>query len=333
MHEARYWKKKNNVVKCYLCPRNCTILPDKIGFCRVRKNIDGVLYSLVYGRPAASHVDPVEKKPFFHFKPGTKAYSIGTFGCIMRCDFCCNWDMSQSGFIKERSLDMPPERVVENAISNGCDGIAYTYNEPTIFHEYAYDTAKIARKKGLYNVFVTCGVISEEPVEDFKYLDAAVIDFKGFSDSFYSNIVNAKLEWVINSLEYYAEQNIHLEVSNLIVPGYNDSMDEFTDWCNLIMNTCGEDTPVHIIRFFPTYKMNNVMPTPIDTIEKMKNKAESLGLKYVYMGNVPGGDANNTYCPECGELVLERTGMNLAKNNLTKNNKCPECGKEVLVVG
>lgn len=330
MELARYWTAKESYAKCHLCPRTCLIAKDKVGFCGVRKNIDGKLYALSYGHPVAINLDPIEKKPFYHFHPGTTAFSYGTFGCNFRCKFCCNWDISQAK-IETPESELKPAELVFSAIQAGAQGIAHTYNEPTIFFEYAYDIAKLSKPKGIYNVFVTNGYSMEKPLKDIKpYLDAAVIDFKGNNEKFYREFSMADVEEVKKGALRYKKLGIHIEITNLVVPGHNDNFEELREQIKWIYKKFGKDTPYHLLRFFPTAKMPKPQATDIKTLECIYNIAKEEGLNYVYIGNIDS-KYNNTYCPKCNELLIERSFMHTTKISI-KNGKCPKCGIKIPIV-
>ena len=333
MYLARYWKKEGEFIRCELCPRRCIIPEGKVGFCRVRKNIGGKLYSLVYGKPSSIGIDPIEKKPFYHFYPGTKTLSFATVGCNFRCKFCCNWEISQAEVNILPQKEVLPKEIVEMAEKEKVQGIAYTYIEPTIFFEYAFDTAKIAKPKGFYNVFVTNGYAMERPLNDIKpYLDAVVIDFKGNNEKFYREYSSAELEEVKRGVLKYKKIGVHIEITNLIVPGLNDNLDELREFANWIKEKLGKDTPYHILRYFPTYKMQTPPPTPVEILKKVYDVSKEEGLNYVYIGNIEETKYNNTYCPTCGELLIERQFMQTTKINLTKDNRCPKCGTKIPIV-
>ena len=327
MKEASYYQKiEGGFVKCLLCPRNCTIPKGKSGFCNVRKNISGILYSLSYGNPIALNSDPIEKKPFFHFLPGSSAFSIGTFGCNLSCLNCQNWEMSR-GIPKERDLGISPKEIVSLAVENRCKTISFTYNEPTVFFEYALDIAKLAKKSGLRTSFVSNGYINEKPLlEISKYLDADNVDLKGFLPGFYRKVCSAELNPVLNSLLLLKKKRVHLEITNLIIPGLNDNMEDIERMCIWIKENLGRDVPLHFSRFFPMYKMENIQETPIKTLERAYSAAKKY-LDYVYVGNVAIGK-ENTFCPNCKKMLIERFGFSVAKNSI-KDGKCGFCGREI----
>ncbi|MFH1406812.1 MAG: AmmeMemoRadiSam system radical SAM enzyme, partial [Candidatus Omnitrophota bacterium] len=315
---ARYWKPlENKLVQCLLCPRTCTIPPGKTGVCGVRKNIDGTLYTLVYGLPCAVHMDPIEKKPMFHMLPGTQILSIATAGCNLRCIFCQNWEISQALPQETQNVDLPPQDVIALAKKYNSPSVAFTYTEPTVFFEYMIDTAKLAKENGIKTVMHSCGYINEEPLRELcKYLDGANVDLKGFSDEFYKKIGNGKLEPVLNSLKTLKRQGVWLEITNLIMPAMNDDPKMIRSMCKWIVENLGPDVPLHFSRFYPAHKLTNLAATPIKTLEDAQKIAKQEGLKYVYIGNVPGHSGENTYCPRCYRLLIERVGYFVKENNI-----------------
>lgn len=326
-----FYKTEAGKVRCNLCNHHCLISDGKRGLCGVRENTKGKLMSLVYGKLIAENVDPIEKKPLYHFQPGSLSYSIATVGCNFRCDFCQNWEISQrgknGGEVVGRSV--MPEEVVESALNTGCKSIAYTYTEPTVFFEYAYDTSMLAVEKKLKNVFVSNGYTTIEALEKIKpYLHANNVDLKSFSDKFYREVCGARLEPVLETLKWHVKNKIWLEVTTLLVPGKNDSKEELTQIAEFIKNELAEWVPWHVSRFYPHYKMNDKPPTPIDSIHKAYKIGKEAGLKYVYTGNVQHENAENTYCPKCNELLIERLGFNVTKNRI-KEGKCPKCDNSI----
>lgn len=333
MKKAMLWEKaENNKVQCKLCAHSCLIQPESRGVCRVRVNQNGTLYTLAYGKAIAANVDPIEKKPLYHFLPGTRAFSIATAGCNFRCDFCQNWRISQ--FFKDSARgktfpgrDLPPKQIVQKALENDCVSIAYTYTEPTIFFEYAYDTAKIAQEHGLKNIFVTNGYQTPQTIEKMTGLiDAANIDLKSFRSDYYRKVCGATLQPVLDSIEQMHKKGIWVEVTTLVVPEQNDSEEELTDIAQFIAGV-DKNIPWHISRFHPAAKMANSHPTPITTLERAADIGKEAGLKFVYLGNIPGHDLENTTCPNCGELIISRRGYSIT--NQLKNNKCPHCNTTI----
>jgi len=325
-----YEKLDDQYVHCNLCAHRCTIKPDRRGICGVRENKDGVLYSLVYGTLIAEHIDPIEKKPFFHIYPASKSYSIATVGCNLNCDFCQNHEISQMPRSTRMIMgdDLMPAEIVARAKKSGAKTIAYTYTEPTIYFELAYDTAKIAVENGLKNVFVTNGFMTAEAIEMMApYLTAANVDLKSFRDEFYKKRCGARLNPVLESLRKMKEMGIWVEITTLLIPTLNDSDEELKDIAQFIAGL-GVETPWHISRFHPQFKMLNVPVTPLSSLHRAVEIGKQSGLKYVYSGNVPGNDGENTKCFNCGNLLIERYGFKIVSINLT-GNKCSKCGTEL----
>jgi pyruvate formate lyase activating enzyme len=328
---ASYWQKvKDNTVQCVLCPRKCVLSNGRRGVCTVRVNKDGVLYTLGYGNPVAVHIDPIEKKPFFNVMPGERAFSIAVAGCNMCCLFCQNWQISQAKPDEVTAYDMPPETVVSEAKKSGCNFIVYTYTEPTVFYEYMLDISKLAGSKGLKNGMHTCGYINHDPlVELLKYMDAVNVDLKGFSEEFYRKMgAFAQLQPVLDTLKTVKKQGVWLEITNLIIPGLNDDPKEIKAMCEWIRENLGPDTPVHFSRFMPSFKLQNLPPTPVSKLEEAYKIAQDSGLNYVYIGNVPGHAGENTYCPQCKKLIVGRIGYRVTENNIS-DGKCKFCGKAI----
>ena len=329
-----YEKLSDDRVRCHLCVHRCTIAGGKKGICRVRENRGGTLYTLVYGRTIARHVDPVEKKPLFHFYPGTTAYSIATPGCNFRCRWCQNWEISQMP--REQHLiageKVSPEQVVAAAQRAGCRSIAYTYTEPTVFFETAYDTARLAHEAGLANIYVTNGYMTEGMLETFHpYLDAANVDLKAFRDKTYEKFVGARLQPVLDNLKVMKRLGMWLEVTTLVIPGINDDPAELQDAASFVAQELGVETPWHISRFFPAYEMTDVSPTPVSTLRRAREIGLEVGLKYIYIGNVPDDGNQDTTCPECGGVVTRRHGF--AVTNRIRNGRCPDCGASIAGIG
>jgi len=335
MKEAMLYEQlSENRVKCNLCGRLCLIPEGKVGFCLVRRNEGGRLYSLVYGKACSACVDPIGKKPLSHFHPGALVMSIATVGCNFRCRFCDNWVISQEKKIK--GYDFPPERVVESTKENGCHGISYTYTEPTIFFEYAYDTAVLARKEGLFNTFVTNGYMTSEAVKTIApFLDAATVDFKGAGEpEFYKKFSGVpSVEPIYESLKEMRKEGIHVEITNLVVPRIGDSLDRISELAGWVRDNLGVDTPFHLLRFHPNYQCTDIPSTPLKSLEWACEAAREAGLNYVYIGNVPGHKYENTYCPGCGELLVKRFSFDVVKWRLTKDMRCPECGEKIAIKG
>ena len=319
----------NQRIQCQLCPRECLVSNGERGFCGVRENRNGKYYSLVYGNPCAVHVDPIEKKPFYHLLPTSTSFSIATAGCNFRCKFCQNWEISQTTPDETYNLELPPEKVVALAKKAGSRSIAYTYVEPTIFFEYMTDTASLARKEGILNVYHSNGFINPGPLKELcRVLDAANIDLKGFTEEYYSNMSQGHLAPVLQTLKTLKNEGVHLEITNLMIPTKNDDVDTVRKMCAWIKSEVGADTPVHFSRFYPLYKLRNLPPTPVSTLEKSRKIAMDLGLEYVYIGNVPGHEGERTFCPRCKKLLIVRQGYSVGEVHLNKG-KCKFCGKPI----
>jgi pyruvate formate lyase activating enzyme len=331
LKEALFFEKLNtNKVQCHLCAHHCVIPKDKRGICGVRENRSGILYSLVYGKSIAENVDPIEKKPLFHFLPGSKSFSIATAGCNFRCLHCQNYDISQMPRTRDVIIgkNLTPEDIVALAKQTGCKSISYTYTEPTIYFEYAYDIAKRASREGLKNVFVTNGYITDGPLRKISpYLDAANIDLKAFTEGFYKKICGARLQPVLDAIRLYRELNIWIELTTLIIPTHNDSPHELEQIASFIREL-GPDIPWHITAYHPTYRLTDQPRTPVKTLLQAREIGLRMGLRYVYIGNVPEEQGENTYCYNCGELLIERCGFSVRKNRL-KSGHCPECQVQI----
>jgi len=322
LHQANYYQElDNNMVQCLLCPRKCILSEGQRGLCRVRQNIDGKLYSLSYGNIASAHIDPIEKKPFFHVLPGSQTYSIATAGCNLQCNFCQNWQLSQV-FPEDISSEyMSPEEIVETVLASGVESIAYTYSEPTIFIEYVIEIAKLAREKGIKNVVISSGYINEEPLRDLcKYLDAIKIDLKAFSEEFYQEMTGGQLAPILRNLKIIKEEGVWLEIVNLLIPGQNDSEEEIRNMVQWIKDNLGDEVPIHFSQFHPQYKLQNLPITPEQTLKKAREIAIEAGLKYVYTGNIGDLETENTYCSD-GSLAIQRQGHFILGNNLN-NGQC-----------
>jgi pyruvate formate lyase activating enzyme len=336
VREASFYEKQSEKkVRCNLCRHHCLIPDGKRGICGVRENHEGVLYTLVYGKPCSWHVDPIEKKPLYHFFPGSKAFSIATVGCNFRCLHCQNHEISQlpRETNKIAGFALTPEQVVEQACGEGCRSISFTYTEPTMFYEYAYDIARLAKGAGLANNFVTNGYIEEDPLTAIQpYLDGANIDLKGFSPAFYNKVCGAKLEGVLASIKKYKSLGIWIELTTLIIPKYNDSDEEFRQIAAFIANEVGPETPWHVSAFYPTYKLTDSIRTPSETLIRAREIGLDVGLRYVYTGNIPGLDGEDTYCYNCKKDVIKRWGFAITERRITDGN-CSYCGARVDGVG
>lgn len=330
LKEALYWTDLDKgKIQCQLCPRRCLLSEGEKGFCRARKNIKGKLYTLTYGQPVALHVDPIEKKPLAHVYPGTKSFSLATASCNLRCKFCQNWEISQLDPEQVKGRFVPAQEVVDLAKETKSKTIAFTYTEPTIFYEYMLDIAKIAKKEGIACVMHSAGYINEQPLRQIaKYLKAANIDLKGFSDEYYSSFCQGSLDAVLNTLKILKEERVWIEITNLIVPGGNDSNEDIRNLCEWIVKNLGKDTPVHFSRFFPMYKLANLSPTPVSALIRAKEIANASGLNYVYIGNVPQHIGEDTSCPNCHELLIKRTGYKILENKI-KKGRCPVCKNKI----
>ncbi|MFQ5645696.1 MAG: AmmeMemoRadiSam system radical SAM enzyme [bacterium] len=313
-------------VECELCPKACRIEHGFSGDCRVRVNINGRLISLVYGRPVAVHLDPIEKKPLFHFLPGTRIFSLATAGCNLHCQNCQNWQISQANPEETDAYDLPPKKVIERAIRNRCPSIAYTYSDPSIYYEYAYDTSLMARDAGIKNVLVTAGYLSPAPGRKLaRVVDAANIDLKFFDDRLYKKVTSGSLKPVLNNIEISKEEGVWVELTNLLIPTLNDDLKMIARMCRWIVKHAGPETPLHFSRFHPDYKMRNLPPTPADFMKKAVKVAKENGLRHVYLGNLLSETGENTYCPMDNTLLIERTGYTIMRYNLDEQGRCPVC--------
>lgn len=330
-----YERLEGGRVRCHLCAHRCSIREGEVGICGVRQNQQGTLYSLVYARPISQAVDPIEKKPLFHFYPGTTSYSVATVGCNFRCRFCQNADISQMPRDQGRIVGrhVPPEDIVEDALATGCRSISYTYTEPTIFFEYSRDIAVLAHQEGLANNYVTNGYMTAEMLEAFyPYLDAANVDLKAFRDEFYRQQCSARLQPVLDSLRLMKQQGIWVEITTLVIPGLNDDPGELRELASFIAQELGVETPWHLSRFHPMYKMLDRGSTPVQTLERAWAIGKEVGLRYVYIGNVLGAREENTYCWNCGRLVIGRFGFSVRERHV-RDGQCEYCGAAIDGVG
>ncbi len=332
LHQAMLWQPVDgNQVRCNLCPFRCVISEGRTGRCQVRKNIEGKLVSLNYHYVCAVNVDAIEKKPLFHFQPGSKSFSVACIGCNFQCEFCQNWQISQMQRIHGRLIgrSFPPTDIVAEAKRTGCKSIAYTYTEPTVFFELAYESACLAHEQGIKNVFVSNGYITIEALEKIEpYLDGINVDLKSFREEFYENLCHARLSPVLESLRWLAKSKIWLEVTTLVIPGQNDSESELSDIANFIANELGDYVPWHISRYHPDYRYDSSPATPMSTIERAIEIGKQAGLQYCYGGNIPGHPSEQTYCPKCNALLIKRWGFSVIENNII-NGKCPKCHTEI----
>ncbi|WP_347274948.1 AmmeMemoRadiSam system radical SAM enzyme [Candidatus Kuenenia sp.] len=326
VEEARHYKKLEDTrVQCVLCPRECTIAELERGYCGVRENRNGTYYTLVHSRVCGLNADPIEKKPLFHFLPGTRAYSIATAGCNVECKFCQNWQISQYRPEQTDSIRLTPEDVMNEAKSGRCKTIAYTYSEPVVFYEYMYDTAKLTGKNGLNNVMISNGYIQEKPLRELcQYLSAVKIDLKSFTEKFYKDVCAGELKPVLQTLKTLKDIGIWFEIVVLIIPTLNDSEAEFREMCKWIKNELGPEVPIHFTRFQPTFRIKNLPPTPVKILENAREIAFDAGLLFPYVGNVPGHNGENTYCPNCRHILIRRAGYRILENHI-KDNKCKDC--------
>ncbi len=330
LYEASYYQKTGkNIVRCGICPQECEVNPGGRGFCGVRENRGGKYYLIVHSRPCSMNIDPIEKKPLFHYLPGEKAFSVATAGCNIACKFCQNWEISQYRPEKVPYIKASPSEIATMAYEKGCRTIAYTYSEPVVFFEFMRDTAIEGNKKGIKSVVITNAYINEKPLLELtKIVGAIKVDFKAFRDDFYKNICSGQLRPVLRSMELIKKQGVHLEIVHLTIPTLNDSEKEIKEMSRWIKQNLGEFVPLHFTRFHPTYKLKNLPPTPSETLVKAREIAVSEGLKYVYTGNLPGNDGENTYCHKCGKLLIRRLGFYIKENRI-KNGKCPFCGADI----
>jgi pyruvate formate lyase activating enzyme len=336
MEAYLYESLKDKQVKCHLCSHGCVIKDGRRGICGVRENCGGVLKTLVYGRIIASHIDPIEKKPLYHFWPESLSYSVATVGCNFKCIFCQNADIAQMPTDHKGAIRggyVSPEEVVDAAVKSKCKSISYTYTEPTVFFEFAYDTSKRAHAKGIQNVFVTNGYMTPEALDMISpYLDAANVDLKAFTDDFYKTYCGAKLAPVKETLIQMKSLGIFVEVTTLIIPGLNDGKQELEGLAAFIADALGTETPWHISRFHPTYKLMDRPRTPVETLILARDIGLKAGLKYVYTGNVPGENGEKTFCYQCGKILMDRWGFYIKKNRI-KNHRCKYCGTAIHGVG
>lgn len=329
MKEAKYYTKlKNKQVRCELCPNECVIDKGFTGACKVRKNLNGILYTNVYNNVSSINIDPIEKKPLYNFFPGTEVLSIGSFGCNLKCKFCQNYEISQEfKYISGRKIDS--SHLIEKALEARVESIAFTYNEPTIWYEFMYDIAKESKKNNLKNIMVTNGYISEEPLKDIiPYIDAFSVDLKAFSEDFFVEYTNSHLNPVLNSLKNIRKHDKHLEIVFLVIPNLNDDVENFKTMIDWIIQNLGKDTPLHINRFHPAYKMKDISVTPVSTLENMYNIAKK-NLNYVYIGNVAENKGRDTYCKECKKILISRQMFYVSFENIDNEGRCKNCNTKI----
>lgn len=328
--EALFYTKTSDGLQCEKCPQGCLLVNDgDVGFCRNRVAKNGKMYTIAYGNPCAVHIDPIEKKPFFHFLPTTSAFSIAVAGCNFRCLNCQNWQISQVSPKESDNADLMPEEVVKACIGSKCESIAYTYSEPTTFYEYAYDTAKLAHEQKIHNVWKSNGYINEKPLRRLcKVLDAANIDLKIFDEDVYKKLSSGKLAPVLRTLKVFREEGVWLEITNLVVPTWSDNLDTIKRMCEWLCANGLFDAPLHFSRFTPLYKLSQLPTTPTATLEKAHAIAKEAGIKYVYLGNVAGHWAENTYCPKCKKIIIERRVFTILSHHIVKG-ACKFCGEKI----
>ena len=335
LHEALFYDSlPGGEAECRLCPRRCLLKEGETGDCRVRRNIGGKLYTLNYGRPIVPSLEPIEKAPFYHFMPGHVRLCVATVGCNLRCKYCQNWHLSQRGVEDAPFLvELTPRELVDLAVRGGAESICFTFSEPISFYEYMVDTARIARERGLKTSMVSAGYINEQPLKMLlEVLDAVKIDLKAFTEEFYEDIVYGELQPVLDTLKQIRRSGKWLEIVNLVVPTLNDDPRQLAEMCTWIRENLGPDVPIHFTRFHPTYRLTNLPPTPVESLETAHRIAREAGLRYVYVGNVPGHELNHTYCPVCGRKVIERVYFTVTEN-LTQKGRCPFCGSPLAGLG
>lgn len=330
LHEARYYRKlEGNAVQCELCFRRCVVTDGNTGFCRNRVNRGGTYYTKVYARPSALQIDPIEKEPSFHMLPDSLIFCTGTASCNNRCKFCHNWHLSQRAFEDIDSVDASPQEIVMLAKAYDCKSVSFTYNEPTVFYEYMFDVIKEAKKAGLHALFHTNGSMNAAPMLALlDYVDAVTVDLKAFTSQFYHEVSSSQLEPVLETLKRIRARGVHLEIVNLVIPTLNDNMDDIRRMCVWIKENLGDEVPLHFTRFFPAYRLTNLPPTPISTLESAASTADDVGLRYVYVGNTPGHTRNSTFCPNCKKRIIQRFHFSVLDMQVEKG-KCGYCGQQI----
>ncbi|GAB4292099.1 MAG: AmmeMemoRadiSam system radical SAM enzyme [Marinilabiliales bacterium] len=327
--EAKYYIKTQRGYECELCPNYCILKEGKLSSCNTRMPDNGKLYTVAYNNPCSVNIDPIEKKPLYHFYPKSKSFSVAIAGCNLHCLNCQNYSISQVSPLETRNYSLTPEQLIKQAKASGCLSIPYTYSDPIAFYEYTYDASKIAKQQGIKNVFISAGYINEKPLRDIaKYLDAANIDLKSFNDETYKKLNAGGLKTILNTLKILHEEGVWLEITYLVVPTWNDKMDEIKKMCEWLYDNDLYNYPLHFSRFFPMYKLTNVPPTPLETLENARKIALDSGINYVYIGNVPGNKGTNTYCPSCNKTLISRKGYFILENNI-ENSKCKFCGESI----
>lgn len=331
--EAILYEKVGKALNCKICERRCIISEGKFGFCEMRKNEGSKIYSLNYAAASSLAVDPIEKKPLFHFYPGTTVFSLGSVGCNFRCRHCQNWGISQVELEQIATRELLPEDAVRLTKEYGCKSIAWTYNEPTMWFEYTLDSAKLANKEDIKTVYVTNGYMTEESFDLIKpHLDAANIDLKGMTQKFYEDLCDARLQPVLDNIIRMHDDKIHIEITNLMIPGYNDSDNDIKALVKFMADEVGIEVPLHFTRFYPQYKLQDLPPTEVKFLEKAYRIAKDAGMKYVYIGNVPTANGEKTFCPECGEVVIDRDGFEVISDELKETRKCPKCKADINII-
>jgi pyruvate formate lyase activating enzyme len=328
--EAMYQVETPRGIRCQICPNECTLGEGEMSDCHNRKVYNGKLYTIAYGNPCAIHMDPIEKKPLYHFLPGTSAFSIATAGCNLACLNCQNWTISQTSPEKTKNYDLMPEKVVESALQYNCKNIAYTYSEPITYYEYVLDTALLAKESGIRNLLVSAGYIYPEPLKNLcRVIDAANIDLKSMDDSIYLKLNAGKLEPILNGLKIFRDQGVWLEITNLVVPSWTDDLEMIRRMCGWLASNDFSNTPLHFSRFHPQYKLERLPATPVNILESAGKIAREEGLNFVYIGNVPGHNTANTLCPTCKRVLVERSGFTVILNQVTPESRCPHCGTAI----
>lgn len=327
LREAMHYRRLDaNRIQCEVCFRRCVVSEDRLGFCRNKKNIGGAYYSLIHSQPCALQIDPIEKEPVFHVLPGSRIFCVGTASCNSRCKFCHNWEMSQRSMWETVNVQASPAEVVEQAQAAGCAAVSFTYNEPIAFYEYAYDIASLAQQRGMRAVCHTNGTMQAAALRQLlEHLDAITVDLKGFTSGFYREVCSLELAPVLSTLETIAASGVHLEIVNLVIPSLNDSLDDIRSMCTWIAEHLGCTVPLHFTRFFPSYRMQHLPPTPIETLEAAVAIADDAGLQYIYLGNAPGHTRNSTFCPQCGAQVIHRLHFAVVQEDIV-NGQCRFCG-------